>query len=118
MHTPETYPVPREKEQMAISLGFFRPLAPPTDAQRMEAAQMVEGWQMFKRTAYWMYLEKIVKRDLPRTRRLRQERLQRQGWNTSPRQGRKPTRWGRNRHSIHYNTPRMIEPIEKDYATA
>lgn len=65
MLNADTYPVPIEQERLAIAMGLFNPAATPTDAQRMEAAQMVEGWVSFKRTAYWMHLQQIVERDLP-----------------------------------------------------
>lgn len=65
MQYTSTYPVPMEQERLAIALGLFRPAAPPTDAQRMEAAQRVEGLDFMKRTAYWMELQDIIERDLP-----------------------------------------------------
>ena len=65
MQYTDTYPVPMEQERLAVALGLFRPVATPTDAQRMEAAQKVEGREVLKRTAYWMHLEQIIKRDNP-----------------------------------------------------
>lgn len=66
MRNADTYPVPpMEQERLATAMGFFTPAATPTDAQRMEAAQRVEGLDFMKRTAYWMELQDIIQRDLP-----------------------------------------------------
>lgn len=106
MQQPDTYPVPMEQEQLATYLGFFNPAAPPTDAQRMEAAQMVDGWQQFKRTGYWMHLEKIVKRDLRRSYR-QQRRKHYSGTETTP------TRAAR---TVHYRSPYCYIVVPKRYA--
>lgn len=109
MPTADTYPPPLEQEQLAIWLGFFQPIAPPTDAQRMEAAQMVEGRVEFKRSAYWMHLEKIIERDTPKPQKRPTSWLKWLDRHSRPRQGRKPTRGAKtSRHRWHCDTPRVI----------
>ena len=108
MPTADTYPPPLEQEQMAIWLGFFQPIAPPTDAQRMEAAQMVEGRVEFKRSAYWMHLEKIIESDTPK-----HSQICGVCWllYNKQRQLRKPTRKPQKHHRWHCDTSRDIIPI-------
>ncbi len=104
MPTADTYPPPLEQEQLAIWLGFFRPIAPPTDAQRMEAAQKVEGRVEFKRSAYWMHLEKIIERD-----QIKQSQICNVCWRLYGRQQlRKPARKPQKHHRWHCDTPRVI----------
>ena len=108
MPTTDTYPVPMEQEQLATSMGFFKPAAPPTDAQRMEAAQIVEGVTLFKRTLYWMHLQDIVARDLPK-----HSQICGVCWllYNKQRQLRKPTRKPKKHHRWHCDTSRDIIPI-------
>lgn len=108
MQQPDTYPVTMEQEQLAICLGFFNPVAPPTDAQRMEAAQMVEGWQMFKRTGYWMHLERIIQRD-----QIKQSQICNVCWRLYGRQQlRKPTRKPQKHNRWHCNIDRILTIIK------
>ena len=112
MVSKDTYPVPIEQERLAMAMGFFIPAATPTDAQRMEAAQMVEGRVEFKRSAYWMHLEKIIERDTPNPQKRPTSWLKWLDRHSRPRQGRKPTRGAKtSRHRWHCDTSRDIIPI-------
>ena len=55
------------EESLAIQLGFVHPDTTPTDAQRKEAARLVDTMPVFQRTTYFVLLEIITKRDNPKT---------------------------------------------------
>lgn len=111
MEQYNTYPVPIEQERLAMAMGFFIPAATPTDVQRMEAARMVEGWVVFKRTAYWMYLQQIVERDLRKRQNSRPEgqtALRMGKYTTKGKKSRQRAKNNRSRQ--HYTTTRGAEP--------
>ena len=105
MKMADTYPVPIEQERLAMAMGFFNPVATPTDAQREEAARMVEGWVVFKRTAYWMHLQEIVERD---QRKKQQKYLDWMDMYKHIQPRRKPSKGKKNRSRQHYTKPREI----------
>lgn len=56
----EIYRVSIEEEKLARLMGIFAPQKEPTDAQRKEAGRRVTCCTIFKRSAYWMELERII----------------------------------------------------------